>query len=74
MSILFTNCMILYYLTRHASLEDAILCSRLEEEFQAENWGVVEGGHDMDRLNNRVNLSSVDVFIRLLHLQNSPTV
>jgi chaperone required for assembly of F1-ATPase len=37
--------------------------SRIEEEFQAEIWGTVEGGHDMDRLNNSVNLSSIDSFM-----------
>ena len=31
-----------------------------------EIWGVVEGGHDMDRLNNAVSLSSTDTFMRLL--------
>lgn len=41
--------------------------SRIEEEFQVEIWGVVEGGHDMDRLNNSVNLASVGVFNELLH-------
>jgi ATP synthase F1 complex assembly factor 2 len=35
---------------------------RLEEEFQLEVWGVVEGGHDMDRLNNSVNLSAVSIY------------
>lgn len=39
--------------------------SRIEEEFQAEIWGTVEGGHDMDRLNNLVNLSSVDSFMTI---------
>jgi hypothetical protein len=38
---------------------------RLEEEFQLEVWGVVEGGHDMDRLNNSVNLSAVGTFMGL---------
>ena len=52
---------------RHLSLDDVITASRLEEEFQVEIWGVVEGGHDMDRLNNAVNLSSADVFSRLLY-------
>ena len=31
-----------------------------------EIWGVVEGGHDMDRLNNSVCLSSVGTFMGLL--------
>lgn len=40
--------------------------SRLEEEFQVEIWGVVEGGHDMDRLNNSVSLASSSLFVGLL--------
>jgi ATP synthase F1 complex assembly factor 2 len=42
-----------------------LVASRLEEEFQVEIWGVVEGGHDMDRLNNAVRLSSVASFLSL---------
>jgi ATP synthase mitochondrial F1 complex assembly factor 2 len=42
-----------------------VAASRLEEEFQVEVWGVVEGGHDMDRLNNTVRLSSVGTFLSL---------
>lgn len=53
-------------LAREYSLEKCIAASRVEEEFQIEIWGVVEGGHDMDRLNNAVSLSSVDTFMRLL--------
>ena len=30
-----------------------------------EIWGVVEGGHDMDRLNNAVRLSSVGTFMSM---------
>jgi chaperone required for assembly of F1-ATPase len=48
---------------RYIDFEQAKEISRLEEEFQAEIWGTVEGGHDMDRLNNTVNLSSVDSFM-----------
>lgn len=47
------------------SLDQVKIASRLEEEFQVEIWGVVEGGHDMDRLNNSVNLSSVVTFMAL---------
>lgn len=42
-----------------------LVASRLEEEFQVEIWGVVEGGHDMDRLNNAVRISSVGTFMSL---------
>ena len=53
------------YLCRHISLEQAKTVSRIEEEFQVEIWGLVEGGHDMDRLNNAVSLSSVGFFMGL---------
>lgn len=33
------------------------------QDFQTEIWGIVEGGHDMDILNNRISLSSVDTFL-----------
>jgi len=39
----------LAYLSRHVTLEQLRAASRIEEEFQLEIWGVVEGGHDMDR-------------------------
>jgi ATP synthase mitochondrial F1 complex assembly factor 2 len=47
--------------------QDALVTSRLEEEFQIEIWGVVEGGHDMDRLNNEVTISSVVTFLHLYY-------
>ena len=49
------------------SLDQVRRASRLEEEFQLEIWGVVEGGHDMDRLNNAVNLSSAGLLMQLLY-------
>ena len=55
-------CRMLY---RRLDLFEAIEASRLEEEFQLEIWGVVEGGHDMDRLNNAARLSSVGTFMHL---------
>ncbi len=50
---------------RHINVQQAITASRIEEEFQTEIWGVVEGGHDMDRLNNSVQLNSVGCFLGL---------
>lgn len=32
---------------RFIDFEQAKIASRVEEEFQIEIWGVVEGGHDM---------------------------
>jgi len=50
---------------RYIDFEQAKAAARVEEEFQAEIWGVVEGGHDMDRLNTTVGLSAVDAFMSL---------
>ena len=55
----------LAYVTRHLTLDQIQAASRIEEEFQIEIWGVVEGGHDMDRLNNQVTLSSVGLWMGL---------
>ncbi len=52
---------------RYLTLEQAKVASRLEEEFQVEIWGVVEGGHDMDRLNNSINLAAASTFFSQLH-------
>jgi ATP synthase F1 complex assembly factor 2 len=52
-------------LLRHLSVDQAIVASRIEEEFQTEVWGVVEGGHDMDRLNNANQLLSSGCFLQL---------
>ena len=37
---------------------DAVHASRVEEEFQISNWGLVEGQHDYDRLNTSINVSA----------------
>ncbi len=44
-------------------MPEACSASRVEEDFQTEIWGIVEGGHDMDKLNNAINLSAVDTFL-----------
>ena len=59
-----------YVLFGHMDVQQAREASRVEEEFQVDIWGVVEGGHDMDRLNNAVNLSSVGLYMGLLRTQN----
>lgn len=55
------------YVAELVSLEQLIVASRLEEEFQVEIWGVVEGGHDMDRLNQSVALNSVALVLSTLY-------
>ena len=37
-------------------LSKAVAASRVEEEFQIDCWGLVEGGHDYDRLNCSVQI------------------
>jgi len=39
---------------------------RIEEDFQMDQWGLVEGGHDMDIIAGKVNLSSASAFLHLL--------
>lgn len=51
---------------RHISASEAMELSRVEEEFQIGRWGLVEGGHDLDRVNCRVNLSSASFLLWLL--------
>ncbi|GMH80824.1 hypothetical protein TrST_g10637 [Triparma strigata] len=46
--------------------EEAIDASRVEEEFQIEQWGLVEGGHDMDQLNNGIQIRASVVFKDML--------
>jgi ATP synthase F1 complex assembly factor 2 len=52
-------------LKRHITAKDAMDLSRLEEEFQIGRWGLVEGGHDLDRVNCAVNLSSASFMLWL---------
>jgi ATP synthase mitochondrial F1 complex assembly factor 2 len=53
-------------LNRKVTLSEAIVVSRLEEELQCEVWGVVEGGHDIDRLHNKIRISSACLMYELL--------
>lgn len=73
----FTQLFILFlYLLflRRIDVEEAKLLSRMEEEYQLDMWGLVEGGHDMDRLNNAGNLSAASTFFNLIHDNDLDTV
>ncbi len=52
---------------RLITTEQLIASSRIEEEFQLEIWGVVEGGHDMDRLNHAVSIHSTSALLNILY-------
>ena len=51
---------------RHITAKEAIDICRVEEEFQISNWGLVEGGHDLDRVNCAVKVSSASLLLYLL--------
>ncbi|KAK7373440.1 hypothetical protein VNO80_06847 [Phaseolus coccineus] len=46
-------------------IEEAIELIRLEEDSQVDRWGLVEGGHDVDIADLRVQISSAIVFLSL---------
>jgi len=48
----------------HDDTKKAIKASRVEEEFQIENWGLVEGGHDYDRLNCSIQMHAATVLLQ----------
>ncbi|KAL1564259.1 ATP synthase mitochondrial F1 complex assembly factor 2-like isoform X1 [Salvia divinorum] len=47
------------------SIDQAIELIRLEEDLQVGRWGLVEGGHDLDIADLRVQISSAAVFLGL---------
>jgi ATP synthase mitochondrial F1 complex assembly factor 2 len=49
------------------SVQEALQAARVEEEFQIENWGLVEGGHDYDRLNASIQIHSAVILKECLH-------
>lgn len=50
-------------------VRDAVAAARLEEDFQLEDWGIVEAGHDLDIADAHARIGSAAVFVRLLELQ-----
>lgn len=46
-------------------IEEAIELIRLEEDYQVDRWGLVEGGHDVDIADLKVQISSPVVFLGL---------
>lgn len=49
--------------------DDLVHASRLEEDYQIQHWGLVEGGHDVDRIDSNVRIHSPLVFLDLLRTQ-----
>lgn len=47
-------------------VEAAVRATRIEEDMQIEEWGLVEGGHDIDVADARARIGSAVMFLRLL--------
>eukprot|EP00752_Nemacystus_decipiens_P018247 g16375.t1 len=52
-------------LFRKTTVEKAFDAARLEEEYNVERWGMIEGGHDMDRANTTLALTAASTLIWL---------
>ncbi|XP_035515622.1 ATP synthase mitochondrial F1 complex assembly factor 2 [Morone saxatilis] len=50
---------------RHLSVEQAVLLSRLEEEYQIRHWGNVEWAHDYDMYELRARTAAGTLFVHL---------
>ncbi|GLC41176.1 hypothetical protein PLESTB_001530000 [Pleodorina starrii] len=53
----------------HIGPAAALAAARLEEDFQAEEWGRVEAGHDLDEADLRSRVFGPSLFVRLLQLR-----
>ena len=49
----------------------AIQAARLEEDISVEEWGMVEGGHDLDEMDIRVRVAAPAMFARLAALSHA---
>ncbi len=52
-------------------IKQGLEAARVEENFQIEGWGLVEGGHDIDSAGVKVQVAAPSVFLRLL--RSDPT-
>ena len=60
-SLLLGLAVLLDHYHENQSLQPAVEAARVEEEFQISIWGMVEGGHDYDRLNCAVQIQAATV-------------
>ena len=47
-------------------VKDAIAAARLEEDVQIQEWGLVEGGHDIDIADINVRMAAPALFLQHL--------
>ncbi|XP_028562201.2 ATP synthase mitochondrial F1 complex assembly factor 2 [Podarcis muralis] len=57
-------------LDKHLTVEQAVLLSRLEEEYQIQHWGNIEWAHDYDMYELRARTAAAALFVQLC-LENS---
>jgi ATP synthase F1 complex assembly factor 2 len=67
-SLLLSLAILLDYYQDDETLQSAMDAARVEEEFQIAVWGLVEGGHDYDRLNCAVQIQAAVVLKDCLRL------
>eukprot|EP00271_Cylindrocystis_brebissonii_P008255 TRINITY_DN22292_c0_g1_i1.p1 TRINITY_DN22292_c0_g1~~TRINITY_DN22292_c0_g1_i1.p1 ORF type:complete len:241 (+),score=37.33 TRINITY_DN22292_c0_g1_i1:51-725(+) len=48
------------------TIDEAVRVIRLEEDVQVEDWGFVEGGHDIDIADLQVRIAAPSVFLRMI--------
>ena len=48
------------------TVAQALAAARLEEDHQIDEWGLVEGGHDIDIADARARVAAPAVFMQLL--------
>jgi ATP synthase mitochondrial F1 complex assembly factor 2 len=53
------------------SPKDAVKAARIEEEFQIEIWGMVEGQHDYDRLNCSIQMHAAHFLFSSITIDNN---
>mmetsp|Transcript_4026 Transcript_4026/g.4929 ORF Transcript_4026/g.4929 Transcript_4026/m.4929 type:complete len:174 (+) Transcript_4026:1353-1874(+) len=57
-------------LKNQIDLRDAINASRVEEEHNIDECGLVEGGHDVDRVNTGTQIGAAVTFLQLLETKS----
>lgn len=62
-------CIALATVRGRLTVAEALAAARLEEEHQIGQWGLVEGGHDIDQSDIKVRVAAPSVFVRLLRCQ-----
>jgi ATP synthase F1 complex assembly factor 2 len=45
---------------------EGVKAARLEEDFQLEDWGMVEAGHDLDIADTNTRIGGPTIFVKLL--------